>query len=128
LNLAAHGGRIYRVGGMQPRNAAGAAQDIWSVADAARFDPATKRWEPLPPLPSPRSSHDVVVVGHTLVVLSIDDGRLFQLGATNAWQPIGTATPRIVHRLVPSGRGVLVAGGGRDGQNSDLVEALQLGQ
>ncbi len=69
MNLAAHGGKIYRVGGMQPRNKPGEPQDIHSIADVARFDPATAKWETLPPLPVPRSSHDVVVVGNTLVVV-----------------------------------------------------------
>ena len=69
MNLAAHEGKIYRVGGMQPQNKPGEPQDIRSVADVARFDPATGKWEALPPLPVPRSSHDVVVVGNTLVVV-----------------------------------------------------------
>jgi Kelch motif len=69
MNLAAHGGKIYRVGGMQPQNKPGEPQDIQSVADVARFDPATGKWEALPPLPVARSSHDVVVVGNTLVVV-----------------------------------------------------------
>jgi N-acetylneuraminic acid mutarotase len=69
MNLAAHGGKIYRVGGMQPQNKPGEPQDIRSVADVARFDPVTGTWEALPPLPVPRSSHDVVVVGNTLVVV-----------------------------------------------------------
>jgi hypothetical protein len=69
LNLAAHGGKIYRVGGMQPQNKPGEPQDIRSIADVARFDPATGKWEALPSLPVPRSSHDVVVVGNTLVVV-----------------------------------------------------------
>ena len=47
LNLAAHGGKIYRVGGMQPLNKPGEPQDIRSVADVARFDPATGKWEAL---------------------------------------------------------------------------------
>ncbi|HEX8914792.1 MAG TPA: kelch repeat-containing protein, partial [Humisphaera sp.] len=69
MNLAAHGGKVYRVGGMRPRNAAGERADVVSVADCARFDPATRTWEPLPPLPQPRSSHDVVVAGDTLLVV-----------------------------------------------------------
>ena len=69
MNLVAHGGKIYRVGGMQPQNKPGEPQDIRSVADVARFDPATGKWEALPPLPVARSSHDVVVVGNTLVVV-----------------------------------------------------------
>ncbi|HJZ53758.1 MAG TPA: hypothetical protein VKE74_02310 [Gemmataceae bacterium] len=69
LNLAAHGGRVYRVGGMQPRNAPGEEEDIHSLADSARFDPTAGKWEALPPLPAGRSSHDVVVAGDKLVVV-----------------------------------------------------------
>lgn len=66
MNLAAHDGRIYRVGGMDPRNAPGEEADNFSVASAACFDPAVGRWIDLPPLPEPRSSHDLVVLGDTL--------------------------------------------------------------
>lgn len=69
MNLAAHGGKVYRVGGMQPRNRAGEPSDTWSIADVARFTPGTSAWEALPSLPTPRSSHDVVVVGDSLVVV-----------------------------------------------------------
>jgi N-acetylneuraminic acid mutarotase len=69
LNLAAHGGKVYRIGGMQPRNAPGEAEDIHSLADSARFDPKAGKWEALPPLPAGRSSHDVVVAGDKLVVV-----------------------------------------------------------
>lgn len=66
MNLAAHAGRIYRAGGMDPRNAPGDEADNHSIASAARFDPTTRRWSDLPPLPEPRSSHDLAVVGDTL--------------------------------------------------------------
>jgi len=69
MNLAAYDGKIYRVGGMRPLNAPGEPEVLESIADAARFDPATGRWEALPPLPAPRSSHDVIVVGHQLFVV-----------------------------------------------------------
>ncbi len=69
LNIVAHEGRIYRVGGMQPRNQVGEPSDTWSLADVARFDPVRGAWEALPPLPTPRSSHDVVVVGQSLIVM-----------------------------------------------------------
>jgi hypothetical protein len=68
MNLAAHGGKIYRIGGMAPRNEPSAPADIHSTAECARFNPATKTWEALPPLPQPRSSHDVVVLGDQLLV------------------------------------------------------------
>jgi N-acetylneuraminic acid mutarotase/uncharacterized GH25 family protein len=69
MNLAAHGGKIYRVGGMQPRNAPGEASDNHSVADVAVFDPKTNKWDNLPAMPAGRSSHDVVVSGDKLVVV-----------------------------------------------------------
>lgn len=69
MNLAAYDGKIYRIGGMEPRNKPGEKQAISSVADCARFDPPTKSWEPLPALPEPRSSHDFAVVGNKLIVV-----------------------------------------------------------
>lgn len=69
LNLVAHKGKIYRVGGMQPQNKAGEPEDIRSVASVARFDPASRRWEEIAPLQTPRSSHDVVIVDDTIVVI-----------------------------------------------------------
>ena len=69
VGLAAHAGKIYRAGGMQPVNRKGEPDDQRSVADAARFDPSTREWTPLPPLMAPRSSHDVVIVGHQLFVM-----------------------------------------------------------
>ena len=69
MNLTAHAGKVYRVGGMAPRNKPGDAADNHSTAECARFDPAAGKWEALPPLPQPRSSHDVVVVGDQLIVV-----------------------------------------------------------
>lgn len=82
MNLAAHRGKIYRVGGMEPRNEKGKAADNHSIADVARFDPATGKWEQLPPMPEARSSHDVAVVGDTLVVI----GGWAMEGARQRWQ------------------------------------------
>lgn len=69
MNLVAHGGQVYRVGGMQPRNKPGDPADNHSLADCARFDPKTGKWEDLPALPAGRSSHDVAVAGDKLVVV-----------------------------------------------------------
>lgn len=69
MNLAAHKGKVYRVGGMEPRNAPGEPSDNHSLTSAARFDPAKGKWEDLPALPRGLSSHDVVVVDDTLVVM-----------------------------------------------------------
>ncbi|MCE9533007.1 MAG: hypothetical protein K8T89_18065, partial [Planctomycetes bacterium] len=58
--VVAHGGQIYRIGGMQPKNGPTEKSDIHSIASAARFDPRTKKWQSLPDMPEGRSSHDAV--------------------------------------------------------------------
>jgi N-acetylneuraminic acid mutarotase len=230
MNLAAYDGKIYRVGGMQPQNKPGDPAIVQSIADVARFDPATGEWEPLPPLPRPRSSHDVVVIGHQLFVMggwwlkgtqktewpttmevldlaaekpewksvpqpftrrafiaaahddkiyvlggfdegskvvrgssiydaargtwsdgpalpggamngfgpaaavvdgrlyiSVDDGTVHRLTvAGDGWEPVGRATPRIVHRLVAHDGRLLIAGGAAKAENSDAIERLML--
>jgi N-acetylneuraminic acid mutarotase len=68
LAMVAHGGKLYRIGGFTAKNAEGDEHDLWSVADVARFDPATNHWEQLPALPAPRSSHDAVVLGDKIYV------------------------------------------------------------
>lgn len=70
LALVAHKGKVIRVGGMEPRNKQGEESNNHSTASVQVFDPAASKgkWADLPPLPAPRSSHDAVVVGDTLVV------------------------------------------------------------
>jgi hypothetical protein len=71
LPLVEHGGKIYRVGGLEARNATTTDdEDLHSQADFAVFDPATKEWTALEPLPIPRSSHNAVVA----------DGKLYVVG------------------------------------------------
>ncbi len=82
MNLAAHRSGIYRVGGMQPRNERGQPSDNHSIAGVARFNLATKKWEDLPPLPQPRSAHDVAVVGDQLIVV----GGWTLAGKTDVWR------------------------------------------
>jgi hypothetical protein len=69
LALVAHEGKLYRIGGMQPRNKPGDLADNHSLASCACFDPSAGTWQPLPDLPAPRSSHDAVVVGAKIVVV-----------------------------------------------------------
>lgn len=69
MNLATHAGKVYCVGGMQPRNMPSADADNHSVVSASCFDPADGRWHPLPDLPEARSSHDIAVIGDTLYVV-----------------------------------------------------------
>ncbi len=69
LALVAHAGKIYRIGGMHPRNKPDEKADNHSVASCDVFDPKTKQWQALPDLPAARSSHDAVVVGDQLLVV-----------------------------------------------------------
>ncbi len=84
MNLASHGGKVYRVGGMQPRNKKGDPADNVSLTECARFDPKANKWEELPAMPAGRSSHDVVVVGDKLVVVG-------------GWQMKGTGEKSVWH-------------------------------
>ncbi len=69
LPLVTHGGKLYRVGGMNARNTLDKPEDLHSVAEFACYDPATSKWADMPPLPEARSSHDAVVIGDTLYVV-----------------------------------------------------------
>ena len=69
LALAAHAGRLVRVGGLEAHNARGEPEDLWSTSEVAAFDPAAGAWSELPPLPQGRSSHDAAVLGDLLVVV-----------------------------------------------------------
>lgn len=69
LAMVAHGGKLYRVGGFEARNAPDEPKDMHSLAQFARFDPATKTWTDLAPLPEGRSSLDAAVVGDELYVV-----------------------------------------------------------
>lgn len=69
LAMVAHGGKLYRIGGFTAHNEEGADHDLRSVADFVRFDPETKQWESLPPLPEPRSSHEAIVIQDELYVV-----------------------------------------------------------
>jgi N-acetylneuraminic acid mutarotase len=60
---------LYKIGGLTTLNSTGQPTELRSVADVERFDPAQNRWEPLPSLPEPRSSHQAVIVGSTLYVV-----------------------------------------------------------
>ncbi len=66
--LVAHAGQLYRVGGMQARNAAGEKSDLYSSDEIVRIDPATGATTLVARLPEPRSSHEAVVVGDRLYV------------------------------------------------------------
>lgn len=103
MNLARHRGRVIRVGGMQPRNAPGTPADNHSVVEVAAFDPKVGVWSALPPLPAARSSHDVVVVGDTLVV--VGGWHMRGRGVSPVWHDTAVifdlADPRATWKHIP---------------------------
>jgi N-acetylneuraminic acid mutarotase len=68
LAMVAYGRHLYRVGGFTALNSEGEEQNLQSQATVARFDLQAQKWEDLPSLPEPRSSHDAAVVGNVLYV------------------------------------------------------------
>jgi len=83
MNLAAHKGKIIRVGGMAPRNKKGETPALFSTDEAVRYHPKVRKWEKLPALPQPRSSHDVVVIGDKLFV--VGGWKLDGKGTSGTW-------------------------------------------
>lgn len=69
LPLVAADGKLYRIGGLDARNAPDEDDDLHSVADFHVFDPMTNKWQALSPLPEPRSSHDAVAIGSKIYVI-----------------------------------------------------------
>lgn len=69
LPLVEHDGFIYRTGGMAAKNPANAKRQLYSTSNFERFNPDQNRWEKMPALPEPRSSHDAVVVENKLYIV-----------------------------------------------------------
>ncbi len=83
LALVAHGGKLYRLGGFSARNKEDEEQDLCSVSDFTEFDPENGEWKELPPMPTPRSSFDAVVLEDRLYVVG---GWALQGGDEPVWQ------------------------------------------
>ncbi len=85
LPLVSDGRRVCRVGGLEARNdQQEAEEDLHSLAAVACFDPSSGRWQELPPLPQPRSSHDAVWMGGKIYVLG--GWQLRGAGNESVWQ------------------------------------------
>jgi N-acetylneuraminic acid mutarotase len=67
--MVAHDGKLYRIGGFTAKNSDGEEEELWSQDGVAAFDPTTKQWKDLPPLPEPRSSFDAAVLGDRIYVV-----------------------------------------------------------
>jgi N-acetylneuraminic acid mutarotase len=83
--LVAHGGKVYRVGGLNMHNPTTKdAEDLHSTAEFAEFDPANSKWTALAPLPAARSSHNAVVIGDRLYVVG---GWRLEGKSPGTWEP-----------------------------------------
>ena len=70
-SLVSDGKLLYRIGGMAARNTKEERQELWSSNTATAYSVAesgTAESKALPDLPDRRSSHDSVIVDHTLYV------------------------------------------------------------
>jgi hypothetical protein len=118
LIAAVHNGKVYVIGGFNERSQV--------VHGIAIYDLERGVWSDGPDMPGgPMNGFGpaAAVLDDTLYV-SVDDRGLYRLAGTSQWEMAGRARPRIVHRLMSDGQRLLVAGGARGGQNSDLVEAI----
>ena len=85
LPLVTHGGKIYRVGGLNNRNATkDDKEDLHSTDEFAEYNPATNKWTALSPLPAARSSHNAAVIGDRLYVVG---GWKLDGKSPGTWQP-----------------------------------------
>ena len=133
--LVTHDGAVIRTGGMAAVNAPGATEDLRSLADALRYDPGSGQWTPLPPLPSPRSSHDAVVVGDRLYVgggwgltgrtadaVWHDSVLVLDLGRpADGWQSVDQPFRRRALAMATDGRRIWFIGGMDDGGKPSLA-------
>lgn len=113
LALAAQGGRIYCIGGMDSDNQPTLAVEV--------FDPATGRWSKGPDLPPGRHKgfSCTAITQNGRVYANAFQGDLLRLTADgSAWEVVGRVQhPRLAHRIVTAGPSQIVALGGEDGES-----------
>jgi len=125
LSLVSDGKALYRVGGMVAKNEPGEPNDLHSTAEFAKFDPETKTWTTLTPLPEPRSTHDAFVLGRTLYVIggwkmsgAIEDSVFFDTAAAfdldkpeEGWRTFPQPFQRRALSIIPHDGKLYVLGG-----------------
>lgn len=141
LALVSHGGKLYRIGGMQPQNKEGESTDNHSLASFEMFDTKTKTWTKLVDLPAGRSSHDAVVVGDRIVVAGgwqslgrgvkanwHDTALICDLSKSPLqWQSIKQPFQRRALNLAAANNKVYIVGGlNEEAENEKAVDVLDL--
>ncbi len=138
--LVEHEGDPIRIGGMTILNGTGEQHDLASLEAVERFDASSNRWEPLPPLPEPRSSHDATVLEGVLYVFGgwrlgghesdsstwFDHGLALDLNALEPeWRAVAQPFQRRALVAWAHGDRVFVAGGiDSEGEISSAVHAF----
>lgn len=127
--LVADGRYLYRVGGMTAKNQPGQPHDLVSSTDFCRFDPETKTWTELAPLPVARSTHDAAIVGRKVYAVGgwsmrgaeqaatfLDDAAVFDLDRPDrGWQEFDQPFSRRALAAAEAGGKLYVLGGLTDG-------------
>ena len=73
FGMTGYKGKIYLAGGSRATNEDGKKSNLSSLAVVSTFNPKTKKWKDLTPLPQPRSSHEMVA----------HKGKLYVIGGWN---------------------------------------------
>ena len=73
LGMAGYRGKVYLSGGSRATNQDGKKSNLSSLTEVSIFNPKTKKWKDLTPLPQPRSSHEMVA----------HKGKLYVIGGWN---------------------------------------------
>ena len=111
LALAAQGGRLFFIGGMDSDNQPTLAVEI--------YDPATKQWAKGPELPPGRHkgfSCSAISQGGRVYANSFQGDLLRLTEDATAWEAVARVKqPRLAHRLVTLGASELLVLGGEDG-------------
>jgi N-acetylneuraminic acid mutarotase len=124
LTAAAHGGKVYVIGGL---NAKAETELTVSV-----YDPKSGTWADGPPLPGEKSNGFTpasAVAGDRLYVTPAD-GKLYRLTESgDHWDEVGKLNePRFVARMVPApGERLVVIAGAAPGELLSSVEVVEAG-
>lgn len=126
--MVSHGGKLYRIGGFEARNAESEEADLHSMEDVEQYDPAVGKWEAFVKMPVPRSSHDACVLGSTIYVVGgwnlqkrgsgefLDSMLALDLAAQNpAWKVIQMPFKRRALSAAAHGGKIYAIGGMTDG-------------
>jgi len=112
IAVAAHGSRLYCIGGMNSDNQTTLAVDI--------YDTATGQWSKGPELPPGKHKgfSCSAIAQNGRIYANAFQGDLLRLASDgNSWEIVGRVQhPRLSHRIVTAGATQLIALGGEDGE------------